>query len=173
MGKTNKNIILIGMPGSGKTTIGRKISRKFNKKFIDLDEYIENKTGCKITKIFEKGEAYFRLLESRAVEELSSENNSIISTGGGIIKRYDNITNLKKNGVIVFIDRPIENIISDVSIESRPLLKDGVETVKKIYRERYDIYKSCCNFKVDNTGSIDKVVEEMAMIFKKVGDINE
>ncbi|MCH3963072.1 MAG: shikimate kinase [Clostridium sp.] len=173
MENTGKNIVLIGMPGSGKTLIGSKISLKLNKKFVDLDEYIENKEGCPVTEIFEKGENYFRLLESRAAEEVSAEDNIIISTGGGIIKNFVNIINLKKKGVIIFIDRPIQNIIGDVNIESRPLLKDGVDALKKIYRERYDIYKKYCDFKVNNTGSIDETVDAIIMIFNRAGDINE
>lgn len=171
MKKANKNIVLIGMPGSGKTIIGKKLSLRLNKKFIDLDEYIENKAGCTVTKIFEKGETYFRLMELQAAEEVSSEIDSIISTGGGIITNSDNITNLKKNGVIVFVDRPLQNIIDDVSIENRPLLKNGTDALKKIYSERYDIYDHCCDFKVDNKGSIDKLVEDIIMIFDKAGDI--
>lgn len=171
MKKVNKNIVLIGMPGCGKTIIGKNISYKLKKKFIDLDEYIENKVGCSVTKIFQNGEDYFRNLESKAVKEISIETDSIISTGGGVIKRQENIINLKKNGVVIFIDRPIGNIISDVSLENRPLLKDGIWTVERIYRERYNIYKNLCDFRVDNRSSIDIVVEDIITIFNKECDI--
>ncbi len=99
----NKNIVLIGMPGCGKTTIGRSISSKLNKKFIDVDEYIECKYNKSIPQIFkENGEEYFRNIELKSVEEISNKEDSIISTGGGVIKNEQNIINLKQNGIVSF-----------------------------------------------------------------------
>ena len=146
-----KNIVLIGMPGCGKTTIGKLLASKLNKKFIDLDDYIESENGCSIPDIFKNGEECFRKLESKAVEKISVEKNIIIATGGGVIK----------NGIVVFIDRPLENIISDVDISGRPLLKKGINEIEKIYNERYDIYKAYCDFSVHNTLNLEAIVDDI------------
>lgn len=167
-----KNIILIGMMGCGKTTIGKMISSRLNKKFIDLDEYIENKQGCTIPEIFKNGEDYFRKLECKAVDTISNEENVIISTGGGVIKNEENIINLKKNGIIFFIDRPLENIVMDVDIMSRPLLKNGTCEIEKIFKERYNLYKNYCDFLVDNVGEILKIVDNIISIYNKSMELN-
>ena len=156
-----KNIVLIGMPGCGKTTIGKLLASKLNKKFIDLDDYIESENGCSIPDIFKNGEECFRKLESKAVEKISVEKNIIIATGGWVIKKKCNIENLKKNGIVVFIDRPLENIISDVDISGRPLLKKGINEIEKIYNERYDIYKAYCDFSVHNTLNLEAIVDDI------------
>lgn len=161
-----KNIVIIGMPGCGKTTIGKLVSCKLNKRFIDLDEYIVNSVGCTIPEIFKKGEEYFRDIESEAAKQVSIEQGIVISTGGGIIKKSVNIDNLKKNGIIFFIDRPMQHIISDVDTASRPLLKKGAKEIEKLFKERYDIYNSYCDFSVDNSCDIEKVIDDIIKIYK-------
>jgi len=101
------------------------------------------------------------------VEEVSLESNVVISTGGGVIKNKCNIENLRKNGIIVFVDRPLENIISDVDISGRPLLKKGIHEIKKIYDERYDIYKAYCDVSVHNTFSLEAMVEDIIKIYNE------
>lgn len=161
-----KNIVVIGMPGCGKTTIGKMISSKMNKKFVDLDDYIVDKAGCTISEIFQKGEEHFRSIESEAVEEVSTQESMVISTGGGVIKKQVNIVNLKKNGIIFFIDRPLQNIVSDVDISTRPLLKNGTGEIEKLFKERYEIYNSSCDFSIDNIYTIEKVVDDIVEIYK-------
>ena len=92
-----KNIVLIGMPGCGKTTLGKILNKELSMEFYDMDNYIERKTDKKISELFEKGENYFRDIESLACEELSKNKNVIISTGGGVIKRKENIDFLKES----------------------------------------------------------------------------
>lgn len=162
-----KNIVLIGMPGCGKTTIGKMAASVLNKKFIDMDEYIENKYKITIPEIFKRGEEYFRNIESLAAVEVSNEYDVVISTGGGVIKNEKNIINLKKNGIVFFIDRPLENIIADVDIKNRPLLKNGTHEIEKIFNERYDSYKSYCNFLVDNTSDYEVVIDNIISIYNK------
>ena len=137
-----KNIVLIGMPGCGKTTLGKILNKELSMEFYDMDNYIERKTDKKISELFEKGENYFRDIESLACEELSKNKNVIISTGGGVIKRKENIDFLKENGIVIFIDRSVDDIIGDVDISKRPLLKEGKEKVLKLYEERYLLYKN-------------------------------
>ena len=152
-----KNIVLIGMPGCGKTTLGRIISRELKRKFYDIDNYIEEKTQKEISELFENGEDNFRDIESKAVKELAEMDDLIISTGGGVIKRTQNIEMLKTNGIIIFIDRPVDNIIGDVDISKRPLLKDGKDKVLKLYEERYEIYKAAADVIIVNDCDLDEV----------------
>lgn len=160
-----KNIVLIGMPGCGKTTIGKILAKELSMKFYDMDDYIEKKTNQKISELFEKGEEYFRDIESSVCEELAKKESSIISTGGGVIKRKENIDFLKKNGVIIFIDRPVDNIIGDVDISRRPLLKEGKEKVLKLYEERYSLYKAHADKIVINNSDICVTKENIIDIY--------
>lgn len=163
-----KNIILIGMPGCGKTTIGKLIAKELHREFCDIDDYIEKTQGKKIEELFLYGEDYFRKIESLAVEEVSKKNSIVISTGGGVIKLPQNISILKKNGYMIFIDRPIEKIIEDIDITKRPLLKDNKDSIMKLYQERYDLYKKYADYIIKNDTSLDEVVKKIVSLAKEV-----
>lgn len=156
-----KNIVLIGMPGCGKSTLGIILSKKLNIKAIDMDNYIEVNENKTIKEMFAVSEDYFRNVESKYVKLLGQLDSRIISTGGGIVKREENIVALKKNSVIVFINRPIENIVKDVNMKTRPLLKDGVEAIYKLYNERIHLYKKYCHIEICNEGSIEEVANNI------------
>ena len=158
------NIILVGMPGCGKTTIGQMIAKRLDYDFCDLDEYIVEKENMSIDKMFEKGEDYFRDIESSGVRDIIKMKETVISTGGGVIKRHENIEILQKNGFIIFIDRPIENIISDVDTDSRPLLKEGKDRLYKLLDERYDLYQECCNIEVINDCELDVLIDKIVRL---------
>jgi shikimate kinase len=151
-------VVLIGMPGCGKSTIGRLVSKELNLKFIDMDKYIEDMTSKTIPELFEKGEDYFRDFETLACKELSEKNNILISSGGGVVKRKENIEILKKEAYIIFIDRPLEDLLNDVDISKRPLLKEGKEKIVKLYEERYELYKSSTDEIVKNDKGIRDTV---------------
>jgi shikimate kinase len=157
----DRNIVLIGMPGSGKTTVGKILYRRLGLKFVDVDEYIEEESGKSIPELFSVSENHFRNVESESIRKLSMGNSSVIATGGGGIKNDINIKELKKNGIVVFIDRPLENIASDVEISKRPLLKEGVQKLYDLYDERYEIYKKHSDIHVLNDKKIDDVVERI------------
>lgn len=165
------NVVLIGMPGCGKTTVGKVLAEKINMEFIDVDEYIELTEEKSISDIFKNGEETFRDIESKVVDELSNKNKMVISTGGGVIKRKENMAALSKKGVIIFINRPLSKIMGDVDTETRPLLKEGKEKLKKLYEERFELYKGCCDFEVLNDESIEKVIEDISFELKKRGII--
>jgi shikimate kinase len=162
-----RNIVLIGMPGAGKTTIGKMLYEKLDLKFVDVDEFIVEESGKTIPELFDVSESHFRDVESRAVKKLSMGNSSIIATGGGVIKNKENIEELKKQGIIVFIDRPLKNIAGDVEISKRPLLKDGVQKLYDLYDERYELYKKHSDFHIMNDCEIEdvanKIIEKYTM----------
>lgn len=158
---SNKNIVLIGMPGSGKTTIGKMISGRLAREFCDIDEYIEDKHQKSISDIFKDGETAFRNIEMEAVKEVSERTGVIISTGGGVIKFPENIDHLKKGGIIIFIDRSVDSISSDVNINTRPLLKDGLEKLISLHKERYILYKEYADYIVSNERSLEGIVEDI------------
>lgn len=162
----SRNIVLIGMPGAGKTTIGRMLYERLDLKFVDVDDFIVEESGKTIPELFDVSESHFRNVESEAVKKLSRDNASIIATGGGVIKNKKNIEELKKKGIIVFIDRPLGNIAGDVEISKRPLLKDGVQKLYDLYDERYELYKKYCDFHVINDQGIDSVVEKIIEKYK-------
>jgi len=164
-----KNIVFIGMPGSGKTTFGKIIAKKLNMPFIDMDEHIELNEKKTIKEMFDISEKYFRDVESKYAIILGQLNSRVIATGGGIVKRKENIENLEKNSIIVFLNRPVENIISDINMSTRPLLKDGIEAVYKLYNERINLYKKYCHLEVYNDGGIEEVANK---IIKKVEEWN-
>lgn len=160
-----KNIVIIGMPGSGKSTFGKRIAEKLNKPFIDMDVYIESNEKKSIKEMFAISEDYFRDVESKYAMILGKSNSNVIATGGGVVKREENIKNLKKNSVIVFINRPVEKIINDIDVKTRPLLKDGAEVLYKLYNERIDLYKKYCDIEINNEMEVEGVAD---LIIRKV-----
>lgn len=163
-----KNIVLIGMPGCGKSEIGEILAHKIHMKFIDVDTFIESSKSCSITDIFKNGEEVFRDVETNAVMKLSQNHDVVISTGGGVIKRYENIINLKKNSIIIYINRPIENIITDINIEGRPLLAKDPGRISKLFEERGPLYNKYCDYEVMNISEIEDVVHNIINIYNKI-----
>ena len=133
------NIVLIGMPSAGKTTIGKMLENRMQKEFIDLDDIIIEKAGKSIPEIFEEsGEAGFRAIETEAAIEVSKLNNKIIATGGGTIKHKVNMDYLRQNGITIFIDRDVDKLIS--SDPNRPLSK-STDALEKMHAERLPLYQ--------------------------------
>jgi shikimate kinase len=161
-----KNIVLIGIMGCGKTTIGTKVAKKLNMRFLDLDQYIEDRWGS-IGSLFEKGEEYFRDIEAKAVSEVSYMKNLVIATGGGVVERAENITALKRNGLLFFIDRPLDDIFSDIETSQRPLLKNGKEKLADIFKRRYPVYLINCDVCIRNTKAPDNAVNEIIDYWKR------
>lgn len=155
----NKDIVfLIGMPGCGKTIMGKLLAKELNYNFYDMDKYIEEISGESVDELFSLGEDNFRAWETKACEELSKKKKAVISSGGGVVKKEMNIDLFKENSIIVFIDRPLENIISDINTNTRPLLAAGKEKLYNLYNERYDLYNKYSDIKISNIGFLKDVV---------------
>lgn len=159
-----ENIVLIGMPSSGKSTVGKYLSQQFNRRFIDTDLYIEEKEGMSIPEIITTmGEEKFRQIEHDAVLEVSKETGVIIATGGGVPLKKENIMALSENGRIYFIDRPLHLLFPTTN---RPLTSTR-EALEKKFKERYDIYKSSADVRIDADCSIPEVIEKIMGDFLK------
>ena len=157
--RAKQNIVLIGMPGSGKSTVGRLLAKKLGRDLVDTDDVITKNHGV-ISDIFaEKGESYFRDIESEAVKDTAKQSGIIIATGGGAILREENVRALRQNGVIFFLNRPLDDIMPTAD---RPLSSDR-EALEKRFNERYDKYKSACDFEIisDTTAkdAVNKIME--------------
>ena len=133
------NIPLVGMPSSGKTTLGKVVADFTGKTFIDTDAKIVEKIKMSIRDYFAiYGEQKFREVEYKVVEEVSRMENCLISTGGGVILNPKNMENLRSNGCVIFIDRPVKDLLAT---SDRPL-SDTEEKIVKLYNQRIELYRS-------------------------------
>jgi shikimate kinase len=163
-----KNIVIIGFMAAGKTTIGRELSKKLDFSFIDTDIEIEKNEKMKISDIFEeKGEDYFRNLEAKILKDSINKKNIILSTGGGIIVKKENIPMLKNIGTVVWLNGDKKTIIKHLKSSDidRPLLRDPStieEKIDELLSKRYDIYKQICDLEINiNDKNIQEVTSEI------------
>lgn len=150
------NIVLIGMAGCGKSTIGKVLADKLHKQLVDTDEMIVNTENKSIPEIFaEKGEDYFRWCENVAVNIAGKQTNSIIATGGGVVTRPENYNSLKQNGIIVFINRDADLLAT----KDRPLSqKYGA---KELYEKRLPLYRQFADIEIDGNDAIEEVANRI------------
>ena len=164
----SKNIILVGLMGAGKSTIGRNLARQLGKEFYDSDRVIEQRTGVDIATIFEiEGEQGFRDREEQVISDLCRMDNIVLATGGGSILREVNRNNMKKYGHVIYLCTTAEMLYSRIRYDkSRPLMqtKSPLDTLKKLLKDREPFYMEVADT-VITTGkqkatSIVKRVEE-------------
>lgn len=156
-----KNIVLIGMPGSGKTTLSQTLSKTLQRPHVDLDTYIVETYHMSIPDMFAYGEEYFRERETLCCQKVANTKGHIIATGGGIIKNANNIKYLKETGCIIYLDRPIQEIIKDLDVSTRPLLNNDVETLYDLYHERHQKYLAACDIHIINTKDITTITKKI------------
>lgn len=170
--KTNRNItniVLVGYMGTGKTAVGAKLAEMLQMKLIDTDDIIEADCGMVISQIFsEMGGEHFRDLECKAVEKVCKLNHHIVSTGGGVVIRDENIRNLKSAGVIFCLDATPETILKRTLQEThRPLLQvdDPLGRIREMLKERKSLYDKA-HHKIDTTElTVEQVAEKIVEIF--------
>ena len=158
------NIALIGMPGSGKTTVGKLLAQALGKPFVDADEALEQQAGRTIPQIFaEDGENYFRRLESETIAQISREGGQIIATGGGVVLRPENIENLRQNSLLIWLDKQPENL----SLADNRPLSPGVEANLRLYQQRQPLYQAAADVVIVNEGTAEAAAAEIVHKFKQ------
>ena len=161
--RSKENIVLSGMPGCGKSTIGKMLAEKLGRRFIDIDEEIVKMEGSPITEIFaEGGEKLFRDKETEAVSAVARISGAVIATGGGAILRDENVRLLGQNGRIYFLDRPLEQL---VPTEDRPLASSK-EAIINRYNERFPRYTATCDVHLKTDGIAEHAVENIIKDFE-------
>lgn len=160
--RRKENLVLIGMPGSGKTAVGHILAEKTGLPFCDSDQLIVEKAGKPITEIFrDSGEQVFRDLESEVIRDLSLRGGTVVSTGGGAVLRPENVTALKQNGRLFWLDRNPDALIPT---DNRPLA-DTADKIKRLYAERQPIYKSAADEIIPVIGAPLQVAETILSSF--------
>lgn len=173
MKQKQKNIILCGFMGCGKSTVGRRLAQKTGMEFIDMDNYIEAREGRTITDIFaQDGEEAFRRMETEAARELANRHGLIIATGGGTLLRAQNVNIFRKSGVTVLLDTPIGFIQERLKNDTmRPLLQkpNRRKVVSDLYRKRLPAYCAAADVIVDGSGGVDRVAGRVLEQVKRIG----
>ena len=148
-----KNLVLIGLSGCGKSTFGRRLAKRLRLPLLDTDVMIEKKTGRTIPDIFAAdGESGFRDIESACAREAAAVQGAVISTGGGMILREENMKELSKNGLIVFIDRHPSRILRSTTLKDRPLVQDDKDKLFRLYAARLALYRRHADVTIPNHG---------------------
>jgi shikimate kinase len=160
------NLILIGVMGCGKSTIGRMLAKRLKRRFVDMDAVIEERHG-KIVDLFAQiGEDGFRNLETALSIELSEQDELVISTGGGIVKRPENLQALRRNGRVLFLDRPSATILKTLKTDTRPLIRDNPEKLHQILSERYPLYLAQSDVRIDAGGSMNRTMSQILRFYR-------
>jgi len=163
--KKLQNIVLIGMPGCGKSTIGQKLGEALGKEFVDMDAVIEKDAGMSIPDIFERfGESHFRDLESKTAKEIGKKQSQIIAAGGGAVLRAENMDALRQNAVVFFLSRPIDQL----ETQGRPL-STGIDALKSMEKKRLPLYIAYSDYTIQ----CDKPVEESTAAILQIVKSNQ
>lgn len=166
-----KNLVLIGMPGSGKSKMGMLLSRRFSLPLLDTDAMVVERAGMTIPELFDRfGEAHFRDLETQAVQAAAGHGGAVVATGGGVILRPENMTALAETGVIFFRDRPPEAILGE-DHRNRPLVggdrAQAREKLFRLYEERIGLYKRYAHYYIPPTDTYQEAAEQIAEIYER------
>lgn len=173
MGQSH-NIVLTGFMGTGKTTVGKIISKKLGYPFVDIDELIEKAMGMRISEIFEKfGEARFRDIESAMISHVTEKTGQVISTGGGAILKEENLANMKKKGVVFCLNASADTVFERVKHnDDRPLLRspDVRAKIKELMDKRRVFYEKADYMIETENLTPEEIAEEIINIYKEIAD---
>jgi len=158
-----QNIILVGMPGCGKSSIGRVLAEALDRFFVDADDEIAKKAGISIPTIFEQsGEAGFRAIETQVLREVTAKSGLVIATGGGCVTQSENLPLLRQNSTVIWIQRALE----DLPVDGRPLSQ--ANKLSEMYEKRRPLYETAADWTIENNGSIQDAAN--AIMEKLTGD---
>ena len=167
------NIVLTGFMASGKSAVGKELAKRLKMNFVDSDKLIEEKEGIKISKIFqEKGEPYFRDVETEVIKEVAKYENSVIATGGGVVLKEENMQALRKRGTIICLSADAATVLKRTSYNHlRPLLEgerqDRENKIKNLLAFRTPYYEKA-DFMVDtNSLNVEQIIEKIINYIKK------
>jgi shikimate kinase len=165
----DRQIYLIGMPGSGKSSLGRRAARETGLPFTDLDGWIEERAGITIPEIFEKyGEEGFRRMETGALAFLTRERPGIIAPGGGAAMAPENRKIMRAWGSILLLDRPLEQILADLRTENRPLLQENPEEqLQELYDKRMPVYREAADVRIPNPGDYQTALNLLVRVLRE------
>ena len=174
METTSNNIVLVGLMGSGKTTVGRRLSHELNQDFFDTDHEIIDKTGVNIDHIFDiEGEEGFRERESKILENLCQMSNIILATGGGIVLLQKNRKILKNTGLVVYLSSSVNQLLRRTAkSKNRPLLENSTDrkkTITELVEARDVYYREVASFVIDTTGK--KLYEVINIIIRETENV--
>ena len=162
-----RNIVLVGMPGSGKNAVGKALALQIGMDYYDTDALIEEREGMSTTEIFaKKGEKYFRDAETEIAKEVSCLGGAVISTGGGTMMRQENARALRRTGYVFFVNRPVEEILASVDLSNRPLLAGDPKHIFKLYTDRLPTYRAVSDYEVRNDGELSQAVNMLDSIIE-------
>lgn len=157
-----RNVILIGLSGAGKTTLGQLLAKKLHLPFLDLDHWVEEKTGLSIKRIFRGyGEDFFRQLEADALKRACATDGVVAATGGGAVLNPANVRLMRESGVVILIDRPVDAILGSIAFDDRPLLRDGGSDLRRLDGQRRVLYRESAHLTLMNDGDLDRAVNDL------------
>lgn len=161
------NHVLVGMPGSGKSSAGRRLAELLGREFIDVDELVEQEFGP-ISEIFKsRGEQAFRRIERDKIRSLRNRKNIVVATGGGAVLDAGNVSDMKLNGTLIYLDRPLESIERSIEGDGRPLLRKGGD-LRRLYEERSELYRQSADLIVSDAGNAGLQALAIQNMLKKI-----
>ena len=169
-------LVLVGLPGSGKTTVGRQLARRLAIPFVDSDHAIENRLGCSVREYFEReGEARFRDIESAVLNDLSQTHTGVLSTGGGSVLRPENRQRLRERGHVFYLRSTPEEVFRRLRYDqNRPLLQvsDPMARLRDLFEARDLIYKEAAHDVIEtNRPSVSTLVNMIIRKLEQVGEL--
>lgn len=167
------HIFIVGMAGAGKTSLGRKLAQNLNKRFVDTDQRVCEMLGMSsVNEIYATvGEEFFRNAETGALMELVGQTPCIVSTGGGCCNTPENVTIMKNHGLIIHIDRPLDQILSDIKTDRRPTLAGGTrEDVIDEYNRQIGFYKAAADYRLDNSKGFAMGIRSLTEMVERLID---